>query len=149
LNPRSAGFGRCLESATLFIGASSMSFSDALRCTASKRSRCRPSHGSPYSFAAFPQTPFHRCVLVHLGVLEIFFCKLVFSAELLIRLILLRSTYVRLIVSRVRENVIIFLALLDHRHLAGLKILELLFLRGRFRSDDLKSGGHEHAFSVL
>jgi hypothetical protein len=27
--------------------------------------------------------------------------------------------------------------------------LELLLLRGRFRSDDSKSRGHEHALSVL
>jgi hypothetical protein len=50
---------------------------------------------------------------------------------------------------RVRENVIRFLALFDHGHVPGRKILELLLLGGRFGSDDFKPGSHEHALSVL
>jgi len=111
--------------------------------------RRRPSHGSPNSFATFPSTPFHRCVLIHLGVLEIFPGELLVGADLLIGPVLFRSTDVCLIVSWVGENVIRFLALFDHGHVPGRKILELLFLSGRFGSDDLKSGGHEHVLPVL
>ena len=110
---------------------------------------CRPAHGSPNSFATFPHTPLHRRVLIHLGVLEIFPGELLVGAELLIGPVLFGSTDVCLIVSRVREDVISFLALFDHGHAPGRKILELLLLGGRFRRDDLKSGGHEHALSVL
>src|SRR5712664_568439 len=49
-----------------------------------KRFRYRPAHGSPNSFATFPQTPLHRRVLIHLGVLEIFPGELLVGAELLI-----------------------------------------------------------------
>ena len=111
--------------------------------------RCRSSHGPPDSFATSPQTPFHRRVLIHLGVLEIFPGELLVGAELLISLVLFGSTDVCLIVSRVREDVIRFLALFDHGHVPGRKILELLLLGGRFGSDDFKSGGHKHALSVL
>ena len=114
-----------------------------------KASRHRPSHRSPYSFATSPHTPFHRCVLIHLGVLEIFPGKLLVGAELLIRLVLFGSTDVCLIVSRVRENVICFFTLFEHGHRPGRKILKLLLLGGRFGSDDPKPGGHEHALSVL
>ena len=51
--------------------------------------------------------------------------------------------------SRVRKNVIPLLALLDHGDLTGRKVLKLLLLSSRFRSDDSKSRGHEHALSVL
>src|SRR5215831_2864679 len=116
---------------------------------ASKRLRRRPAHGPPHSLSAFPQTPFHCCVLIHLGVLEIFPGELFVRAELLICLVFLRSTNVCLIMSRVGKDVIHFLALLDHCDLAGRKILELLLLRSCFGSDDFKSGGHEHVLSVL
>ena len=51
--------------------------------------------------------------------------------------------------SGIRENVIRFLALLDHGHVPERKILELLLLGGRFGSDDLEPGSDEHVFSVL
>ena len=111
--------------------------------------RSRPSHGSPNSFSTFPHTPLHRSVLIHFRVLEIFPGELLLGPKLLIGPILFGSTDVRLIVSRVREDVISFLALFDHGHVPGRKILELLLLGGRFRRDDPKSGGHEHALSVL
>src|SRR5215467_2937778 len=114
-----------------------------------KPSGHRAAHGSPHSFATSPQTPLHRCVLIHLGVLKIFPRELFLSAELLIGLILFGSTDVCLIVSGVRENVIFFLSFLDHSHRPSRKILELLLLSGCFRSDDSKSGGHEHALPVL
>lgn len=114
-----------------------------------KASRHRPTHRSPYSFAASPHTPLHGRVLVHLGVLEIFPGELLIGAELLIGLVLFGSTDVCLIVSGVRENVIRLFTLFDHGHRPGRKILELLLLRGRFGSDDSKSRGHEHALSVL
>ena len=114
-----------------------------------KASGDRPAHRSPHSFAAFPHTPLHRRVPIHLGVLEIFSGKLLVGAELLIGLVLFGSTDVCLIVSRVREDVIRFLALFHHGYLPGRKILELLLLSCRFRSDDSEPGGHEHALSVL
>src|SRR6266513_5729661 len=46
--------------------------------------RRRSSHRSPNSFSTFPQTPLHRCVLIHLGVLEIFPGELLVVADLLI-----------------------------------------------------------------
>ena len=109
----------------------------------------RSSHWSPNSFSTSPHTPFHCCVLIHLGVLEIFPGELLVGAELLIGPVLFGSTDVCLVVSRVREHVIRFLALFDHGHVPGRKILELLLLGGGFGSDDFKSGGHEHALSVL
>src|SRR5438874_5412139 len=111
--------------------------------------RRRSSHRSPNSFPTFPSTPFHRFVLIHLGVLEIFPGELLVGADLLIGPVLFGSTDVCLIVSRVREDVIRFLALFDHGHVPCRKILELLLLGGRFGSDDFKPGGHEHALSVL
>src|SRR4029450_13708654 len=81
-----------------------------------KPSRHRPTHWSPHSFATFPHTPLHRRVPIHLGVLEIFPGKLLFGAELLIGLVLFGSTDVCLIVSRVRKDVIRFLALFHHGH---------------------------------
>jgi hypothetical protein len=111
--------------------------------------RRRPSHRSPNSFSTSPHTPFHRCVLIHLGVLEIFPGELLVGAELLIGPVLFGSTDVCLVVSWIREHVIRFLALFDHGHVPGRKILELLLLGGRFGSDDPKSGGHEHALPVL
>src|SRR4029077_2681318 len=110
----------------------------ALKCARLdlKCSRRWAAHRSPQSFATFPQTPLHRRVLIHLGVLKIFPGELLVGAELLIGLVLFRSTDVCLIVSRIRENVIFFLALFDHGHRPGGKILELLLLGGRFWSDD-------------
>src|SRR5205823_11223954 len=74
--------------------------------------RRRPSHRSPNSFSTFPCTPFHRCVLIHLGLLEIFPGELLVGADLLIGPVLFGSTDVCLIVGRVREDVICFLAFL-------------------------------------
>src|SRR4029453_3737259 len=104
-------------------------------------------HGSPHSFATFPHTPLHRRVLIHLGVLEIFPAEFLLRAELLVLLILLRPANICQIAARIREHVIGFLSLFDHGHLSGRKILELLLLGGRFRSDDFKAGDHQHAFS--
>ena len=87
--------------------------------------------------------------MIHLGVLEIFPGELLVGAELLIGPVLFGSTDVCLVVIRIRENVIRFLAFFDHGHIPGRKILELLFLGGRFGSDDFKSGGHEHVLPVL
>src|SRR6266550_8586620 len=64
-----------------FVGASHH------RALVLKRSGYRPAHGSPNSFATFPQTPLHRRVLIHLGVLEIFPRELIFGAELLVGLV--------------------------------------------------------------
>src|SRR5215467_8588733 len=85
-----------------------------------------PAHGSPHSFTTSPQTPLHRRILIHLGILELFPGELLLGAELLIGLVLFGSADVSLVVSRVRENVVILFALFDHGHRSGGKILELL-----------------------
>jgi hypothetical protein len=51
--------------------------------------------------------------------------------------------------SRVGKDVVSFLPFVNHGYLAGRKVLELLLMRGGLRSDDLKAGGYQHAFSVL
>src|SRR6476620_2489325 len=90
-------------------GISRITASPPLRCKSHAwvvLERRRPSHRSPNSFATFPYTPFHRCVLIHLGVLEIFPGELLVGAKLLIGPVLFGSTDVCLIVSRVGEHVI-------------------------------------------
>src|SRR5437016_401685 len=109
----------------------------------------RSTHRAPNSFTTFPQAPLHRCVLINLGILKIFLGELLVGAELLVGPVLFGSADVCVIVSWVRENVIGFLALFDHGHVSGRKILELLLLGGRLGSDDSKAGGHKHALSVL
>ena len=50
---------------------------------------------------------------------------------------------------RVRENVIGSSVPVDHDHMAGRKLLELLLLRSRLRGDHLKAGSHKQALFVL
>src|SRR5439155_1493382 len=107
------------------------------------------SHWSPACSPATPCAPVHLRILVHLSGFEILCCKFICGAELLISLVLLRSTDVGPILGRVRENVVGFAAFLDHGYLARRKVLELLLLRGGLRSDRLKAGGHQHALFVL
>src|SRR5438552_7318212 len=111
--------------------------------------RRRPSHRSPNSSPTFPLTPFHRCVLIHLGVLEIFPGELLVGADLLIGPVFFGSTDVCLIVGRVREDVICFLALFHHGRFPGRKILELLLLGCSFGSDESNFGGREFYISFL
>src|SRR6266566_3915546 len=107
------------------------------------------SHWSPACSPAAPCTPLHLRILVHLSGLEILVRNVICGAELLVSLVLLRSTDIGLIMSRVRENVVGSPLSVDHGHFAGRKLLELLLLRGGLGRDYLKTGGHEHAFFIL
>src|SRR6266480_4122166 len=107
------------------------------------------SHRSPAHTPSAPRTPVHGCVLVHFSGLEILVRNVICGAELLVRLVLLRSTDIGLIMSRVRENVVGSPLSVDHGHFARWKLLELLLLRGSLWGDHLKAGGHKHALFVL
>src|SRR5438093_5926620 len=104
------------------------------------------SHRSPTHAPSAPRTPLHGCVLVHFGGLEILVRNVICGAELLVSLVLLRSTDICLVMCRVRENVIGSPLSVDHGHMARRKLLELLCLRGRLGSDYLEAGGDELAF---
>src|SRR5436190_8197709 len=107
------------------------------------------SHRSPARAPSAPRTPLHGCVLVHFSGLEVLVCNVICGAELLVRLILLRSTDIGLVMCRVRENAVGSPLSVDHGHMARRKLLELLCLRGRLGSDYLEAGGDEHAFVIL
>src|SRR5580704_3160703 len=107
------------------------------------------SHRSPAHTPTAPRTPLHRCVLVHFCGLKILVRNVICGAELLVSLVLMRSTDIRLVVSRVRENVVGSPLSVDHGHMARRKLLELLLLRSRLRGDHLKAGRHKHALFIL
>src|SRR6266576_934491 len=107
------------------------------------------SHRSPAHTPAAPCTPLHLRILVHFSGLEILVRNVICGAELLVSLVLVRSTDVGLVMSRVRENVVGSPLSVDHGHMARWKLLELLLLRSRLGSDHLKAGGHQHALLVL
>src|SRR5439155_21481687 len=108
-----------------------------------------PFHRSPAHAPPAPRTPVHGCVLVHFSGLEILVRNVICGAELLVRLVLLRSTDIGLVMSRVRENVVGSPISVDHGHFARRKVLELLLLRSRFWRDRFEAGGHQHALFVL
>src|SRR4029077_6597286 len=107
------------------------------------------SHRSPANAPAAPCTPLHGCVLVHLSGLEILVRNVICGAELLVSLILLRSTDIGLVMSRVRENVVGSPFPVDHGHMARRKLLQLLLLCSRLGVDHLEAGRHKHALFVL
>src|SRR5437667_2911422 len=107
------------------------------------------SHWSPARSPSAPRTPLHLRILVHFSGLEILVRNVICGAELLVSLVLLRSTDIGLVMSRVWENVVGSPLSVDHGHFTRRKLLELLLLRGRFGGDRLKAGGHQHALSVL
>src|SRR5438093_12953712 len=104
------------------------------------------SHWPPACAPPAPRTPLHLRILVHFSGLEILVRNVICGAELLVRLILLRSTDIGLVMCRVRENVVGSPLSVDHGHMARRKLLELLCLRGRLGSDYLEAGGDELAF---
>src|SRR4030095_894459 len=75
------------------------------------------SHRSPAHTPPAPCTPLHCCILVHLSGLEILGRNVIYSAHLLISLVLLRSTDIRLVMCRVRENVVGSPVCVDHGHM--------------------------------
>src|SRR6266487_371336 len=107
------------------------------------------SHWSPARSPSAPCTPLHLRVLVHFSGLEILVRNVICGAELLVSLVLLRSTDIGLVMCRVRENVVGSPLSVDHGHMAWRKLLELLLLRGGLGSDYLEAGRHEHALFVL
>src|SRR5207249_3298345 len=107
------------------------------------------SHRSPAHTPSAPRTPLHLRILVHLSGLEILVRNVICGAELLVSLVLVRSTDIGLVVSRVRENIVGSTLSVDHGHMAWRKLLQLLLLRGGLGSDHLKAGGHQHALFVL
>src|SRR5207249_3500087 len=107
------------------------------------------SHRSPTHTPTAPCTPLHLRILVHFSGLEILVRNVICGAELLVSLILPRSTDIGLIMSRVRENVVGSPLPVNHGHMARRKLLELLLLRGSLGGDHLKAGGHQHTFFVL
>src|SRR6266436_7475639 len=107
------------------------------------------SHRSPAHTPTAPCPPLHLRILVHFSGLEILVRNVICGAELLVRLILLRSTDIGLVMCRVRENVVGSPLPVDHGHMARRKLLELLLLRSRLGGDRLKAGGHKHALFVL
>src|SRR6266702_1992517 len=107
------------------------------------------SHRSPAHTPTAPCTPLHLRILVHLSGLEILIRNVICGAELLVSLVLPRSTDIGLVMCRVRENVVGSPLSVDHGHFTRRKLLELLLLRGRLGSDHFKAGGHEHALFVL
>src|SRR5438034_4264634 len=107
------------------------------------------SHRSPAHTPTAPCPPLHLRILVHFSGLEILVRNVICGAELLVSLILLRSTDIGLVMSCVRENVIGSPLSIDHGHFARRKLLELLLLRGRLGGNHLKAGGHKHALFLL
>src|SRR5205809_7080930 len=107
------------------------------------------SHWSPARSPSAPRTPLHLRILVHFSGLEILVRKVICGAQLLVSLVLLGSTDIGLIMSRVRENVIGSPLSVDHGHFTRRKLLEFLLLRGRLGGDRLKAGRHQHALFVL
>src|SRR5436190_24145523 len=107
------------------------------------------SHWSPAHTPTAPCPPVHLRILVHFSGLEILVRYVICGAELLVSLVLVRSTDIGLVMSRVRENVVGSSLSVDHGHMARRKLLEFLLLRSRLGGDHLKAGGHKHALFVL
>src|SRR6266496_4248823 len=107
------------------------------------------SHWSPARSPAAPYTPLHLRILVRFSGLEILVRNVICGAELLVSLVLLRSTDIGLVMSRVRENVVGSPFSVDHGDMARRELLELLLLRSRLGGDHFKAGCHQHALFVL
>src|SRR6266481_3590763 len=107
------------------------------------------SHRSPAHAPPAPCPPLHLRILVRFSGLEILVGNVICGAELLVSLVLLRSTDIGLVMCHVRENVVRSPLFVDHSHFARRKPLEFLLLRGSLGSDYFKAGRHEHALLVL
>src|SRR5881394_3686687 len=107
------------------------------------------SHRPPAHTPPAPCTPLHLRILVHFSSLEILVRNVICGTQLLVSLVLPRSTDIGLVMCRVRENVVGSPLSVDHGHMARRKLLELLLLRGRLGGDHLKAGCHQHTLFVL
>src|SRR5205814_3564259 len=120
-----------------------------LSCSSKPPDSYSHSHRSPAHAPTAPCTPLHCCILVHLGGLEILLRNVICGAELLVSLVLVRSTDIRLVMWRVRENVVGSPLPVEHGHMVRLKLLELLWLRRRLAGDQLKAGCDKLCFLFL
>src|SRR5947208_46763 len=107
------------------------------------------SHRSPARTPSAPCPPLHLRILVRFSGLEILVRNVICGAELLVSLVLLRSADIGLVMCRVREDIVGSALPVDHGHMAGRKLLELLLLRSGLGGNHLKSGRHQHALFVL
>src|SRR5438045_9286165 len=107
------------------------------------------SHRSPARTPTAPCSPLHLGILVHFSGLEILARNVICGAELLVSLVLPRSTDIGLVMSRVRENVVGSPLSVNHRHMTPRKLLQLLLLRARLGRDHYTAGRHQHALFVL
>src|SRR5213594_4337223 len=98
------------------------------------------SHRSPARTPSAPRPPLHLSILVHFSSLEILVRYVICGAQLLVSLVLLRSTDIGLVMSRIRENVVGSPLFVDHGDMAWRKLLQLLLLRGCLGGDHLKAG---------
>src|SRR5436190_13572861 len=92
------------------------------------------SHWSPAHTPTAPCPPLHLRILVRFSGLEILVRNVICGAKLLVSLVLLRSSDIGLVMSRVWENVVGSPLSVDHGHMARRKLLELLLLRGSLGS---------------
>src|SRR6476646_11666465 len=81
------------------------------------------SHRSPTHAPSAPRTPLHGCVLVHFSGLALLVRNVICRALLLVSLVLVRTTYGGLVMSRIRENVVGSPVFVDHGYMAGRKLL--------------------------
>src|SRR5213592_538174 len=107
------------------------------------------SHWPPARAPSAPRPPLHLSILVRFSSLEILVRYVICGTKLLVSLVLLRSTDIGLVMSRVRENVVGSPLSVDHGHFARRQLLELLLLRGGLGGDHFEAGRHQHALFVL
>src|SRR5881394_1071412 len=94
-----------------------------LSCSSKPPDSYSHSHRPPAHTPAAPCTPLHGCVLVHFSGLKILLRNIICGSELLVSLVLVRSTDIRLVMCRVRENVVGSPLPVDHGHMAWRKLL--------------------------
>src|SRR6266480_5761833 len=119
-----------------------------LSCSSKAPDSYSHSHRPPAHTPAAPCTPLHGCVLVHFSGLEILLRNIICGSELLVSLVLVRSTDIRLVMCRVRENVVGSPLPVDHGHMAWRKLVAFAAAQASW-GDHLKAGGCKHALLVL
>ena len=96
-----------------------------------------------------PTAPVHRRVDVHLSGFKLLVGQFLLQAKLAVGFILFWTTYVGLVMRRIRENVVRLSILLNHGHLVVWKGLEFLLLRRSFGNDYVEARGNERVFFAL
>src|SRR5437867_11429162 len=95
------------------------------------------SHRSPTHTPTAPCPPLHLRILVRFSGLKILVRNVICGAELLVSLVLLRSTDIGLVMSRVRKNVEGSPFSVDHGDMARRELLVLLLLRSGLGADHI------------